>query len=182
MSKILSDDMMPSVENAAADDGCERDCGAENTENADEKANSAVKEESKRAESVASSAKSGSAADGAETKTDAGAKIPDSAEFMRDFLQAYVNSEAENRRLKAQLDDAKKAVSAEEMLKRPEVAAFAAENPDVEKMVIEKYLKNVAKGGVPVILGAAGMSPESAVFAPKTLKEAKVLAEKFFRS
>ena len=101
---------------------------------------------------------------------------------MRDFLQAYVNSEAENRRLKAQLDDAKKAVSAEEMLKRPEVAAFAAENPDVEKMVIEKYLKNVAKGGVPVILGAAGMSPESAVFAPKTLKEAKVLAEKFFRS
>ena len=182
MSEILSDDLMPSVENAAADDGCERDCGAENNENADEKTNSAVKEESKRAESVAPSAKSGYAAVGAETKTDAGAKMPDSAEFMRDFLQAYVNSEAENRRLKAQLDDAKKAVSAEEMLKRPEVAAFAAENPDVEKMVIEKYLKNVAKGGVPVILGATGMSPESAVFAPKTLKEAKVLAEKFFRS
>lgn len=100
--------------------------------------------------------------------------------MVKDFLAAYVRSEAEVRRLSARLKEAEKTLPAEEVLKRPDVIAAAAHCPEVEKAVIENYLKKVSDIRVPSFMGGTGESPVSECHAPKTLKEANALAEKFF--
>ncbi len=100
--------------------------------------------------------------------------------MVKDFLAAYVRSEAEVRRLSARLKEAEKTLPAEEVLKRPDVIAAAAHCPEVEKAVIENYLKRVSDIRVPSFMGGTGESPVSECHAPKTLKEANALAEKFF--
>ena len=69
------------------------------------------------------------------------------------------------------------------MLKKPENAVIAAQNEAVEKCVIENYLKKISKGrAVEVVGGNIGATPVSEKVVPKTLKEAKVMAEMLFRS
>lgn len=135
-----------------------------------------------KAEKGASAAKQQETAPREEKKPDGGfgaaQKTDDS--MVKDFLAAYVRSEAEVRRLSARLKEAEKTLPAEEVLKRPDVIAAAAHCPEVEKAVIENYLKKVSDIRVPSFMGGTGESPVSECHAPKTLKEANALAEKFF--
>ena len=64
-----------------------------------------------------------------------------------------------------------------------ENAVIAAQNEAVEKCVIENYLKKISKGrAVEVVGGNIGATPVSEKVVPKTLKEAKIMAEMLFRS
>lgn len=107
----------------------------------------------------------------------------DGEKSLRGFLDLYLKSVAESERLKAELETVKRENAAEELLKNPEFVEKAAADEAVEKAVIERYLKRVAGGGAPVILsGSVGKTPTVMPEAPKTLKEAKRIAEIFFRS
>ena len=69
------------------------------------------------------------------------------------------------------------------MLKKPENAAIAASDKQVERLVIENYLKNVSRGRAPEVVGGnIGVTAASETIVPKTLKEAKMLADMLFRN
>ncbi len=100
-----------------------------------------------------------------------------------EFFAAYFKAVKESESLREQLAAAKQAADFSEMLKKPENAVIAAQNEAVEKCVIENYLKKISKGrAVEVVGGNIGATPVSEKVVPKTLKEAKIMAEMLFRS
>lgn len=101
---------------------------------------------------------------------------------LREFLNVYLKSVAESERLKTELENVRKSNGFEELVKQPDFAEKAASVEAVEKAVIEKYLKRIAGGGAPVLLsGEVGKTPAIVPGQPKTLKEAKRMADAFFR-
>lgn len=100
-----------------------------------------------------------------------------------EFFAAYFKAVKESESLRKQLAAAKQSADFSEMLKKPENAVIAAQNEAVEKCVIENYLKKISKGrAVEVVGGNIGATPVSEKVVPKTLKEAKIMAEMLFRS
>lgn len=100
-----------------------------------------------------------------------------------EFFAAYFKAVKESESLREQLASAKQSADFSEMLKKPENAVIAAQNEAVEKCVIENYLKKISKGrAVEVVGGNIGATPVSEKVVPKTLKEAKIMAEMLFRS
>lgn len=100
-----------------------------------------------------------------------------------EFFAAYFKAVKESESLREQLAAAKQSADFSEMLKKPENAVIAAQNEAVEKCVIENYLKKISKGrAVEVVGGNIGATPVSEKVVPKTLKEAKIMAEMLFRS
>lgn len=100
-----------------------------------------------------------------------------------EFFAAYFKAVKESESLREQLAAAKQSADFSEMLKKPENAVIAAQNEAVEKCVIENYLKKISKGrAVEVVGGNIGATPVSEKVVPKTLKEAKIMAEMIFRS
>ena len=100
-----------------------------------------------------------------------------------EFFAAYFKTVKESESLREQLAAARQAADFSEMLKKPENAVIAAQNEAVEKCVIENYLKKISKGrAVEVVGGNMGATPVSEKVVPKTLKEAKIMAEMLFRS
>lgn len=108
--------------------------------------------------------------------------LPSGEKSLREFLEIYLKSVAESERLKNELENVRKSNNFEELLKQPDFVQKAASVEAVEKAVIEKYLKKIAGGGAPVLLsGEVGKTPAVVPGQPKTLKEAKRLADAFFR-
>ena len=100
-----------------------------------------------------------------------------------EFFAAYFKAVKESESLREQLAEAKQSANFSEMLKNPENAVIAAQNEAVEKRVIENYLKKISRGrAVEVVGGNMGATPVSEKVVPKTLKEAKIMAEMLFRS
>ena len=102
------------------------------------------------------------------------------------LLSAYESLEAEftrrSQRLK-ELEEGNKAHTDECAPSRESTEGVTADTLDqsVKNAVIEEYLKTVAIGkSVPLIVG--GVSSAAPRFAPKTVKEAGALAEKFLKN
>lgn len=99
------------------------------------------------------------------------------------FFACYYKAVAESERLREKLERAERGNDFSAMLKKPENAAIAASDKQVEKLVIENYLKNVSKGRAPEVVGGnIGVTAASETIVPKTLKEAKMLADMLFRN
>ena len=99
------------------------------------------------------------------------------------FFACYYKAVAESERLMEKLERAERGNDFSAMLKKPENAAIAASDKQVEKLVIENYLKNVSKGRAPEVVGGnIGVTAASETIVPKTLKEAKMLADMLFRN
>lgn len=99
------------------------------------------------------------------------------------FFACYYKAVAESERLREKLERAERGNDFSDMLKKPENAAIAASDKQVEKLVIENYLKNVSKGRAPEVVGGnIGVTAASETIVPKTLKEAKMLADMLFRN
>ena len=127
-------------------------------------------------------------ADTAEAEKNTAATELGKFESVSALLAAYKNLEAEFTRRSQRLKELEDGNKAHE---EPERGAPSRESYDgvntVEKLdesvknaVIEEYLKTVASGkSVPLIVG--GVSSAAPRFAPKTVKEAGALAEKFLK-
>ena len=97
------------------------------------------------------------------------------------FFAAYFKAVEKSDKLKKQLEELKNEASFSELLKKPENVEIAASDAVVEKKVIENYLKKIAKGrAVEVVGGNVGVTAVSENVAPRTLKEAKAMAETLF--
>lgn len=99
------------------------------------------------------------------------------------FFACYYKAVAESERLREKLERAERGNDFSSMLKKPENAAIAASDKQVERLVIENYLKNVSRGRAPEVVGGnIGVTAASETIVPKTLKEAKMLADMLFRN
>ena len=128
-------------------------------------------------------------ADTAEAEKNTAATELGKFESVSALLAAYKNLEAEFTRRSQRLKELEEGNKAHE---EPERGVPSRESYDgvntVEKLdesvknaVIEEYLKTVASGkSVPLIVG--GVSSAAPRFAPKTVKEAGALAEKFLKN
>ena len=97
------------------------------------------------------------------------------------FFAAYFKAVEKSDKLKKQLEELKNEANFSEMLKKPENALIAASDAVVEKKVIENYLKKIAKGrAVEVVGGNVGVTAVSENVVPRSLKEAKAMAETLF--
>lgn len=102
---------------------------------------------------------------------------------VKQLMDSYLQSVAATERLKIELENIKKQSSAEELFKNPEYVRKAADNENVEKLVIEKYLKKLAGGGSVEVLGSdVGTIAAASVRIPETLKEAKRIADMMMRN
>lgn len=125
-------------------------------------------------------------AEPAEAEKDTAATELGKFESVSALLAAYRSLEAEftrrSQRLK-ELEDGNKAHAdgCAPSCESPEGVKTAGLDESVKNAVIEEYLKTVASGkSVPLIVG--GVSSAAPRFAPKTVKEAGALAEKFLNN
>ena len=122
-------------------------------------------------------------ADTAEAEKDTAAAELGKFESVSALLAAYKSLEAEftrrSQRLK-ELEEGNKA-HAEDRAPSRESDGGVILDESVKNAVIEEYLKTVSSGkSVPLIVG--GVSSAAPRFAPKTVKEAGALAEKFLKN
>lgn len=107
----------------------------------------------------------------------------DTTPSAEQFFACYYKAVAESERLREKLERAERGNDFSAMLKKPENAAIAASDKQVERLVIENYLKNVSRGRAPEVVGGnIGVTAASETIVPKTLKEAKMLADMLFRN
>lgn len=125
-------------------------------------------------------------ADTAEAEKDTAAAELGKFESVSALLAAYKSLEAEftrrSQRLK-ELEEGNKAhtESCAPFRESDDGVNTVALDQSVKNAVIEEYLKTVASGkSVPLIVG--GVSSAAPRFAPKTVKEAGALAEKFLKN
>ncbi|MDE7167622.1 MAG: hypothetical protein K2O28_02085 [Clostridia bacterium] len=123
-------------------------------------------------------------AEAAEAEKDTAATELGKFESVSALLAAYKSLEAEftrrSQRLK-ELEEGNKAHDDDCAPSRESADGVSNLDEGVKKAVIEEYLKTVASGkSVPLIVG--GVSSAAPKFAPKTVKEAGALAEKFLKN
>lgn len=126
-------------------------------------------------------------AEAAEAGKDIAATELGKFESVSALLAAYKSLEAEFTRRSQRLKELEEGNKAHEDERAPSrescdgVSTVKTLDESVKNAVIEEYLKTVATGkSVPLIVG--GVSSAAPRFAPKTVKEAGALAEKFLKN
>ncbi len=142
-----------------------------------------VEAENSSKEVVASENEAGEREENVERVTEKQREVEIERDSVKQLMESYLQSVAATERLKVELENIKKQSSADEIFKNSDYVQKASENENVEKLVIEKYLKKIAGGGSVEVLGSnTGTIAAASVRIPETLKEAKRIADAMMRN